>query len=170
MQVYWWIGDGLPHGGGRKARDTMDKHSAAEHRAVRDLEMVGAPVPGERPLVTTPDPHSDTVEPYTREYYRFSRRGFHIDYFDAAEPPPQRRLPLLMSAEVGRSIHHLQAVVRQGGVTQFTVAQDVVGPGARFWAEPTTKGLDGALRREVVRLIRTSEGRPGGSYRLDPQT
>jgi hypothetical protein len=133
----------------------------------------GAPVHAERPLVTAPDPHADTGAPYTREYYRFARRGFHIDYFDAAEPTapsPRRRAPRLMAAAAGRRTHHLQAVVRHGGVNRFTVAQDVVGAGARFGADRHPTGLDGALRREVMRLIRTSEGQPGGSYRLDPPT
>ncbi len=133
----------------------------------------GAPVHEERAMGTAPDPHADTVAPYTREYYRFARRGFHIDYFDGAEPaepPTRRRAARPMSAEAGRRTHHLQAVVRHGGGKRFTVAQDVVDAGERFWADRHSTGLDGALRREVVRLIRTSEGKPGGSYRLDPQT
>lgn len=112
-----------------------------------------------------------TGVPYTRESYRFARRGVHIDYFDDAEPgapPTRRREPLRRAAAAGRTTHHLHAVVHYGGGHRFTVAQDVVGPGGRFWADRHATGLDGALRREVVRLVKTSEGRPGGVYRLAP--
>jgi hypothetical protein len=111
-----------------------------------------------------------TGEPYSREYYRFARRGIHIDYFDVAAPdePATRRAPSPgpAAAGAGRITHHLQAVVRRGDGNQFTVAQDVLGPAGRFWTDQNTRGLDDALRREVLRLVRTSEGKPGGVYRL----
>ena len=104
-----------------------------------------------------------TAAPYARESYRFARRGFHIEYFDdgVLTAPP-------MAPTAGSITHQLRAVVREGGRTRFTVTQAVVGPGGRGEADPKTQGLDRALRLEVVRLIRTSEGRPGGCYRLDP--
>jgi hypothetical protein len=114
-----------------------------------------------------------TGEPYSREYYRFARRGFHIEYFDGAAPdePATRRatLPKSTAAETDRITHHLEAVVRQGEGNRFTVAQDVLGPAGRFWTDQNTRGLDDALRREVMRLVRTSEGKPGGVYRLAPR-